>query len=121
MQEISAKIVKEKIIRVNVEISRELLTHLELSMECRVNVKRPREKEDRSVLLNTKLKLGTQNDDVNIVFDADTIFELTQIPDDYNKIAEQILVPMVKKSLLEKLDDILVSMGYEKMKLAEQM
>lgn len=52
---------------------------------------------------------------------SDVIFELNELPDNYNDIADSILVPMARDSLLNSLDDILVTMGYNKMGLAKKM
>ena len=52
---------------------------------------------------------------------SDIVFELNQLPDDYNEIAEQKLVPMAREMLLNSLDDMLVVMGYSKMELAQKM
>lgn len=49
------------------------------------------------------------------------MFELNELPDNYNDIADSILVPMARDSLLNSLDDILVTMGYNKMGLAKKM
>lgn len=121
MSEINAKIIKLKIISANIIVSRRPLKRLEVSVECRAKLKTPGEQDNKSVLLNIELSVGAKNDDLKIEFDADTIFELDQIPDDYNMIAEQKLIPLARTVLFEKLDEMLVSMGYEKMKLAEQM
>lgn len=42
---------------------------------------------------------------------SDVIFELNELPDNYNDIADSILVPMARDSLLNSLDDILVTYG----------
>ena len=52
---------------------------------------------------------------------ANIIFELSSTPEDYDKIAEEFLVPMTRESLLNSLDDILVSMGYGKLELAAKI
>ncbi len=51
---------------------------------------------------------------------SDIVFELDQLPDDYNTIAEHKLVPMAMEPLLDSLDNILVAMGYNKMELAKK-
>lgn len=121
MSEISAKIVRQKIVSANIIVSRKSLKSLEIGVECRAKVKKPHDEEDSSVLLNIELNVSTKNDDLKIEFDSDTIFELDQVPDDYDKTAEQILIPIARTRLFEKLDEILVNMGYEKMKLAEKI
>lgn len=54
-------------------------------------------------------------------FASDIIFELDKLPNDYNELAEQKLVPMARESMLNSLDDMLVIMGYNKMELAKKL
>jgi hypothetical protein len=121
MQEINAKIVKQKIISSNISISQDLTKRFELNMECRAKMKTPKNEEDKSVLLNIELIIETKDEELKIEFASDFIFELDQLPDDYNELAEQKLVPMARESILNSLDDILVIMGYNKMELAKKM
>lgn len=73
------------------------------------------------MLLNIKLFLATPTDDLKAELTADIIFELDYVPDDYNIIAEQKLIPLARTSLFEKWDEILVAMGYKKMRLADKI
>ena len=117
MQEISAKIVKRKIISANIYISQNLSKKFELSMECRAKMKTSKNEEDKTVLLN----IGSKDEELRMELVSDIVFELNQLPDDYNEIAEQKLVPMAREMLLNSLDDMLVVMGYSKMELAQKM
>lgn len=121
MLEIKSRLAKQKIVSANIVVSRKPLKNLTLEIECRAKVRTPSDDKDGIVLLNMELKISTQNDDLNISLNADIIFELDQIPEDYITVAEQKLIPLARTSLYEKLDEILVSMGYQKMGLAEKM
>lgn len=120
MQEISAKIVKRKIISANIYISQNLSKKFELSMECRAKMKTSKNEEDKTVLLNIELNIGSKDEELRMELVSDIVFELNQLPDDYNEIAEQKLVPMAREMLLNSLDDMLVVMGYSKMELAQK-
>ena len=121
MQEISAKIVIRKIISANIYISQNLSRKFELSMECRAKMKTSKNEEDKTVLLNIELNIGSKDEELRMELVSDIVFELNQLPDDYNEIAEQKLVPMAREMLLNSLDDMLVVMGYSKMELAQKM
>lgn len=121
MQEISAKIEKWKIISANIYISQNLSKKFELSMECRAKMKTSKNEEDKTVLLNIELNIGSKDEELRMELVSDIVFELNQLPDDYNEIAEQKLVPMAREMLLNSLDDMLVVMGYSKMELAQKM
>lgn len=64
MQEINAKIVKQKIISSNISISQDLTKRFELSMECRAKMKTPINEEDKSILLNVELIIGTNDEEL---------------------------------------------------------
>lgn len=121
MPEVNVEIVKQKIVTANITVPRKSLKNLEVSIECRTKIKAPRNENDRSILLDMELKVDAKNDGLMIEFDSDTVFELDQKPDDYNIVAEQKLIPLAREALFKKLDEILVSMGYKEMKLAEKM
>lgn len=121
MLAINAKIIDEKIISSNIFISREIPKRFELNVECSAKLQTPRKKSDKTILLNMELNIGTPNDELEVDFEADIIFELDQMTDNYNAVAEQNLIPLARASLFEKLDELLVIMGYEKMNLAEKI
>lgn len=121
MQEINVKIVKQRIVSSNIFISQDISKKLELNMECKAQMKTSRNEEDKSVLLNIELNIGTKDDKLRIELVSDTIFELDLLPNDYNEIAEQKLVPMARETLLNSLDEMLLVMGYSKMELAKKM
>ena len=52
---------------------------------------------------------------------ADIIFEIENKLDNYEKITDEKLIPMACRSLLNTLDDMLIAMGYSKMKLADEI
>lgn len=121
MSEINAKIIDQKIISTHITISREIKNSIDLKLSCQAKLKTPQDIENNSVLLNIKLFLATPTDDLKAELTADIIFELDYVPDDYNIIAEQKLIPLARTSLFEKWDEILVAMGYKKMRLADKI
>lgn len=121
MQEINAKIVKQKIISSNIYISRNLPKKFGFSIECKSKMKTPKNEEDKSILFNIELNIISKDEELKIELISDIVFELTQLTDDYDNIAEQKLVPMASEKLLNTLDDILVVMGYKKMELAQKV
>ena len=121
MSEINAKIIDQKIISTHITISREIKNSIDLKLSCQAKLKTPQDIENNSVLLNINLFLATPTDDLKAELTADIIFELDYVPDDYNIIAEQKLIPLARTSLFEKWDEILVAMGYKKMRLADKI
>jgi len=121
MSEVNAKIFKQKIIKSNIYVSRNITKSFELNIACRAQVKPPNNADDTTVLLTMELLVGTENKEIQVEFEADIYFELGYIPKDYNAVAEEYLIPIARTSLLEKLDDILIHMGYKEMNLAKQI
>lgn len=121
MQEISAKIINRKIISANIFISQNLSKKIELNMESRAKIKTPKNEENNTLLLNLELNINSKDEELRIELVSDIIFELDKLPDDYNEIAEQKLVPMAREMLLNSLDEMLVVMGYQKMELVQKI
>ncbi len=117
MQEINAKIVTKRITSSNIYIPQNVDKNLKLAMKCKAQMKTPKKEGDKTVLLNMELAVCTKDEKLNIALVADVIFELEQVPEDYNKVAEITLVPMAKEELLNSMDEMLVVMGYKKMEL----
>ena len=120
MQEISVKILKQRIVESQIYVSRELEDNLEINMECKVNLKTPKNEDEKSVLLNVQLDISAK-EKLKIELDADVVFELEKLLDNYDQIAEKQLIPMACESLLNSLDDMLVVMGYNKMGLGNEI
>ena len=121
MQEIKATIVEQKIISSSIFISEDLSKKFEFSMQCKAKLKTSKDEEDKSVLLNIELTILTKDEKFNVKFVSFFIFKLDQLPDDYDNIAEEKLIPMAREALLDSLDEMLVTMGYSKMELAKRM
>lgn len=122
MQKIKAKLVKQRIITSNICIDSNTNKTLLINMEGKTQLKTSKDKENNnSVLLLHDLNISSENREVHIELEAEAVFELSEIPDDYTVIAEKELVPMAREDLLNALDDILVIMGYNKMELAKQI
>lgn len=118
MQEINAKILKQRITKSSFFISQYIEDKLDIKINCKAKLKTSKDINDKSVLLNVELNI-ISNDELEIQLIADVVFELEQLLDDYNEVAEDKLIPMACKSILDALDDILVVMGYSKLRLAE--
>ena len=118
MQEISAKIIQQKIVESNIFISRDMEDKIDINMVCKVNLKMPKKQEEKSVLLEVQLNISAK-EILKIELKADVFFELEHVLNDYNEIVEKKLIPMACKALLNSLDNILVEMGYSKMQLAD--
>ena len=75
MQEISAKIIKQKIICSNISVSRDLTKKFELNMECKAKMKTPKNEKDKTILLNMELNVGTKDEKLALKLLAVIIFE----------------------------------------------
>ena len=86
MQEISAKIIQQKIVESNIFISRDMEDKIDINMVCKVNLKMPKKQEEKSVLLEVQLNISAK-EILKIELKADVFFELEQVLNDYNEIA----------------------------------
>lgn len=55
MQEISAKIIRQKIVESNIFVSRDMEDKIDINMMRKVNLKMPKNPEEKSVLLEMHL------------------------------------------------------------------
>ena len=113
MQETNAKILKQQITNTNINISQDLTKKFGLTVKYQAELRPPKNEEEKTLLLKVKLNISSKDEALKI--------ELSSTPEDYDKIAEEFLVPMTRESLLNSLDDILVSMGYGKLELAAKI
>lgn len=120
MREIDAKIIKQNIISSNIFVSQNLDKSFKLNMKCEVKLRTPKDENNKSLLLEMKLDINSEDEKLKIQLVSNIIFELDDIPQDYDEIAEKKLIPMAQKALLNSLDDMLVIMGYNKIGLAEK-
>ena len=120
MQLISAEILEQKIVESKMHISQCLPDKVEISVTCKAGLKTPKDKEDKSVLLNVHLNIDS-GEDIRIELDADVFFELEKLLDNYDELVQKKLIPMACKSLLASVDVILIAMGYSKMGLADMI
>ena len=81
MQEINVKIINQKISSSNIFISQNLSKKFELSMECRAKIKTSKDENDKSILLNIELNIGSKDEELKIKLVSDTVFELDQLPE----------------------------------------
>ena len=121
MQETNAKILKQQITNTNINISQDLTKKFGLTVKYQAELRPPKNEEEKTLLLKVKLNISSKDEALKIELIANIIFELSSTPEDYDKIAEEFLVPMARESLLNSLDDILVSMGYGKLELAAKI
>lgn len=121
MQTINVKLIKQRIVSSNIFISDNISKKFELGMECRAKMKTAKDEDDRTILLNVELNINAKEEELKIVLISDVVFELEQLPEDFNEIAEKKLVPMATENLLNSLDEMLVIMGHSKMELAKKI
>lgn len=111
-----------KLLKTHINIAQNMPKSFELKVERRAQIKAPKKDGDRTALLNLELEIQTlETEGIKIELEADVIFEFETILEDYAKVAEEICVPMAQKEMLNRLDEILIHMGYKKMRLAEKI
>lgn len=121
MLEINPKIKYIRIVSSHIEISRNLPKTFELKVGCRAKIKTPKDEEEKKAVLDIALNIETaEKNDISINLEADVLWEFDQIPEDYEKIIEEECMPIAQTQLFNRLDDILVKMGYKKLGLGEK-
>ena len=122
MLEIRPEISNMRIVNSHFEIERSLPKNFELKVECRATTKTPKDKEDKRAILTIEYNIITaKSEDIKISLETDVIFTFDNVPDSYDKIIEEKCMPMAQTKIFNTIDDILVSMGYAKLNLAQQI
>lgn len=121
MSKINVEIKTIKVTKIHIDISPALSRNFELKAECKAQIKPPKDEAERTALLSMELFVYTPDkDDFKIELATNVIFKFDEIPDDYNKAAEQECIPLAQKRLFNILDEILINMGYKKLGFAEK-
>lgn len=121
MAEISAKIVTKRIISSNICISKGLSKNLNFNAKSKATLKTFNGGNKKNVLLNIELNICTAEEELKADFVSDIIFELEQLPNDYNELVQKKLVPMAQEELIGSMNDMLVIMGYPKLNLKKRI
>lgn len=119
MEEISVEIKEKRINSSSITIEPDLKGKFEVRVACKAQMRQAKEEDEKSVLLVVKLNVDTKDKKMQIKLDSEFIFNMEEIPDDYDELAEKTLIPMAKKSLLDSLDQMLLVMGFNKMNLGK--
>lgn len=121
MLPVKAEIRDLRIRKVHIDISEKLSSKFKIGIESRGQLRQPKEKENRTALLIIQLHIFSADEKkLDITISADCIFEFSDIPADYNEVAEKDCMPMAQTEIYKKLDEILLVMGYRKLGLAEK-
>ncbi|QIB69763.1 hypothetical protein Ami103574_10715 [Aminipila butyrica] len=112
---------KRRLNKIHIDISQALPKNFKLDAESTVKVKTPKNKEEKTLLILMETHIGIPNsDDINIILNVDFVFEFDEVPNDYDSIVKDEIVPLAQKDLFKTLDNILVEMGYKELGLAEE-
>lgn len=118
----NATIKKIKILNIDINFPKELDHVVDIEVKCEAKILKPRDKEDKHALLQTKISMKANNvEDFSINLLAQVLFEFDKIPENYDSMAEEKCIPLAIKEILTKVDSILENMGCARMKLAEQL
>ena len=113
---------KIQINNIDIEVRDSLPKEFELKTAFTVKVKTPKNQDNKSLMLTIEMDVMTANaEDLKIGVDSNVIFKFEEIPDDYAKFAENECIPLAQEKLYDKIDEVLVIMGYNKLKLSEKM
>lgn len=122
MQNACLKIDNIKIISTHIEIDRNCRDKFNLNVECRGRVGKPKNETDTKLLLNVALDIcSTEPKDLNIQLEADVYFSYKEQPADFDVMVEKECMPMAQKLVFDKVDKILVELGYGELNLAENI
>ncbi|MGB4661460.1 MAG: hypothetical protein WBI07_19970 [Mobilitalea sp.] len=115
------KILKKRINKVHIDISQNLSGEFKLKAESKVQVKTPKEEEEKTalILIETSISIP-DSDDINIILNAEYVSKFDGVPSDYNTFIEEKCIPLAQEALFKSLDNIIIEMGYEKLGLAEK-
>ena len=122
MQKGYLKIDKIRVVNSLIEIDRNCNDKFGISLECKGRVGKPKNQSDNKLLLNIIIIISSsETDKLNIELEADVLFSYNEEPDNFDWMVEKECMPMAQKEVLNKLDNILVELGYSKLNIAENI
>lgn len=120
MSEVNAKIIEQKITTTHISLSNNLPKAFKLKIASKAKVREHKNPEENKVLLSIILEISIpDSEELQIKFVADVFFNIDCVPEDYDKFAEEKLVPLATNSLYRTLDEILHQMGYRGLGLSD--
>lgn len=122
MQKGYLKIDNIKIVNSLIEIDRNCKDKLGINLECTGRVGKPKNSLDNTLLLNIVFDISSaESDELIIQLEADVFFSYDEKPENFDWMVEKECMPMAQKEVLNKLDNILVELGYSKLNFAENI
>lgn len=122
MQKDYLKINNIKIIRSFIEIDRNCKDKFEIKLECRGRAKKAKKESDHTLLLNIIIDATSVNsEDLTIQLETDVFFHYEKDHESLDWIIENECMPMAQKEILNKLDNILIELGYSELNLAQNI
>lgn len=111
-----------KIVNSLIEIDRNCKEKFRINLDCTGRVGKPKNQSDNTLLLNIVFDIiSAETDELNIQLEADVFFSYNEEPENFDWMVEKECMPMAQKEVLNKLDNILVELGYSKLNIAERI
>lgn len=120
MSETNIEIMKKRMNKVHIDIAHDLSGGFKLKAESKVQVRAPKKEEKTGLVLIETFIKTPDSDGMEIVINAEFVFEFDKVPSDYNSFIEERCVPLAQEEVFKSLDEILIRMGYKKLELAEK-
>lgn len=93
------------------KLSKNGSTQIKMNAEAKLSY--PKSSDDKTALLHMKVTVSSvDKDDIYVEVLTNTVFEFSDIPEDYNEISKNLCVPMAQKEVLKRIDSIMETMGY---------
>lgn len=122
MQKACLKIDDIKIVRSFIEIDRDCKDKFEIKIECRGRIKKSKKEADHTLLLNVIIDAtAVDSNDLSIELESDVLFSYETEFENFDWVIENECMPMAQKEIFNKLDNILVELGYSKLDFAKSV
>ncbi len=107
--------------KVNMDILDKFSKKFELKIAIKAEIKQPKVDECKKLALNVEMNVcDTESDVLKIQIDSMFVFELDEIPSDYEAFATDNCIPIIRDYLFDKIDVFLDEMGYSKLELSKE-
>lgn len=113
MMDITAKILQLYFTESNFKFKLSKDGSAQIQMHAEAKLSYPKSSDDKTALLRMKVTVSSVNkDDIYVEVFTNTIFEFSEVPEDYEDVSKNLCVPMAQKEVLTKIDRIMENMGY---------
>lgn len=117
--EITAKLLKLYFTESNFKFNLDIDDSNRVQMQTKAKLYHPKDNDDNTAMIRMKITItSVDSDKIKVEVITHSIFEFSEVSNDYNDIFTTVCIPKAQEEALIKIDKIFENMGYSSLNLA---